>query len=653
MVLLHYTRLRPGQANRLIESLHRGGREEHLLAARLLARHATAQPHVVDEFLRTVRGWALTTQYLAGEILAQASRAAHHQSLTPWLYDLLHDEALPWHSRIEAAAALATRLRRDHSDDALRVLRAGIEATEAPIEARLNAAAALAECDPGSRMLAEKGLRAVLEKSSTSGSNSRTAAAILATFDGAARDAAVRALKRLAMDGYRTNEDRVEAATGLIEIGAEFFAYAGEVFRAVLRDQVHSAVGRRDAAIGLASLGQQERFEAATELTKFAHHVGMDRLDRLTAAIALSELGPEHRETAGQLALDITREPGARRHERWMGATRLAQLGGGIRQEAAAILRSVFTDPEATPNDLVWAAGSLADLGPEFTEEAAQRLHRLLADPFVVSHDRVNALGSLAVSGEPHRAQALEQLRADMTAPETDNWTKTLAADRLVTAGPEFHPEVVDLLLHLATTQNEPEVVARAWNSLVDLRPEYRDEAIAGLFDVLRSPNLDASALASARMTLKKIDTAHVQLKEALFNIFQNASVPPMARMHAARDLIDLEPAFLPDVMSRLFALVPTEDVGDFDLGRALGGFMTMGIGVRRELGRVLRDVVCSPDAPSSWISHAVQTLDQLGLPIGPAEIQALTAAVGDETAPRYERDTAAAFLAGMHRGLV
>ncbi|MFD1045085.1 NACHT domain-containing protein, partial [Kibdelosporangium lantanae] len=122
-VLLHYTRLRPAEADQLVRWLHAGDSALHLLAARLLARHVAVSPEVASAFLSTVRGWAMTTQYLADEILSQASRATHYSGLAPWLADIMRDEAAPWQSRTEAATALAIRLRGDHTAEALALLR--------------------------------------------------------------------------------------------------------------------------------------------------------------------------------------------------------------------------------------------------------------------------------------------------------------------------------------------------------------------------------------------------------------------------------------------------------------------------------------------------------------------------------------------------
>jgi hypothetical protein len=77
-VLLHYTRLHPAEADRLVQWLHGGSSDHQLLAARLLAHHVPATAEIVDAFLATARAWAMTTQDSAERILRRVSRAAHH-----------------------------------------------------------------------------------------------------------------------------------------------------------------------------------------------------------------------------------------------------------------------------------------------------------------------------------------------------------------------------------------------------------------------------------------------------------------------------------------------------------------------------------------------------------------------------------------------
>ncbi|NKE56688.1 hypothetical protein FXN61_07520 [Lentzea sp. PSKA42] len=304
-VLLHYTHLHPEQADELLRWLHNGTSEQHLLAARLLGRHLPASESLVDEFLTTVRGWAMTTQYRAGVILARASRATHHPGLADWLLDLLRDDEAPWESRAEAATALALRLRDPRADEAIVFLRAGVENTAAPAEHRLIAAEALADSGSSERDAAERGLRSVLDDPLAFGADCRNAAVVLSAFGGQAREYAVAALQRIMSDVDTPVPDLVEATGGLAEIGVEFHDRCAEVFLSVLRDRAHSMEGRRDAAVGLASLGgAQQAAEALTALaTDHRILVGL----RSAAAMALGSLGPRRPGCGGPAAAGTDR----------------------------------------------------------------------------------------------------------------------------------------------------------------------------------------------------------------------------------------------------------------------------------------------------------------------------------------------------------
>ena len=214
-VLLHYTRLRVAEADRLIAWLHTGGPNQHLLAARLVAWHVPAGSDVVEAFLATVRAWAMTTQFPGAEILAQASRAGHHPGIAGWLAGLMRDADAPWESRVEAATALATRLRTAEAPDAIALLRLVVDDLAIPVEHRLAAAEALSECGGDERVASERGLRAVLADPAATGFECRNAALVLAGFDGAARQDAVAALTALLDDPWTPDGDLVEAAQAL------------------------------------------------------------------------------------------------------------------------------------------------------------------------------------------------------------------------------------------------------------------------------------------------------------------------------------------------------------------------------------------------------------------------------------------------------
>ena len=400
-VLVHYTRLHPAEADRLVQWLHAGNPSQQLLAARLLARHVPATVDVVDAFLATARAWAMTTQHSAGEILRKVSRAAHHPGLVSWLVELMRDETAPWPSRVEAAIALATRLRGIHTEEAAAVLRAIVVDTAVPVVDRLTAAEGLTQCRAAEREAAERGLRLLLADPSAAEDNRRGAAVVLAGLGPQARAHAVQALLN-SLDYPQTSiGDLVGSATGLAEIGAEFHERCAEVFRAVLHDRARAMVGRGQAAAGLAALGPHHLAEAVTILIALTSDRSLDHTNRVFAVEALAEMGPQYRAMAGGHLLDILVEPGVEPHERYFGAIALARLGPEFHLHAAAHLRRRIADHDVQESSTLSDVRSLVELGPDFHAEAAQELHRLADDPLMDGYTHAGALRQLAQLGPP------------------------------------------------------------------------------------------------------------------------------------------------------------------------------------------------------------------------------------------------------------
>jgi cellulose synthase operon protein C len=214
-VLLHYARLHPAEADRILAWLHRGSGGRHLLAARLLAHRLPASAKPVDAFLATARAWAITTQYSSGAILRQVSRAAHHPGLIPWLAELMRDHTMPWASRLEAATALATRLRGPHVGEATGMLRTVVQDEAVPIEHRLTAAESLAECTTAERQTAEHSLGILLAGPTIAADRRRHAAVVLAGLGPQARTRAVNVLTSSLDDPDAPVDEVIGAAAGL------------------------------------------------------------------------------------------------------------------------------------------------------------------------------------------------------------------------------------------------------------------------------------------------------------------------------------------------------------------------------------------------------------------------------------------------------
>lgn len=647
-VLLHYTRLRPEEADPTVRWLHAGTPDQHLLAARLLARHIPASTEAVDAFLETVHGWAMATQYTGGEILRQACRAAHHPGLNRWLLNLMRNMNAPWRSRIETATALATRLRGTHTAEAIALLRAVVDDVEVPVDHRLDAAEALAESGADERETAERGLRSVLADPLASGVNCRTAAVVLSALGAKARADAVEALTRLVSDPATPTDDLVEAATGLVEIGVEFHERCAKVFRAVLNDPVDSMVGRRDAALGLASLGPQHLAEAVTGLNGLITNRRFGRYDRAIAAKVLGELGPQHRLTAGEQLISILAEPGIMLFERSHCASQLAELGPEFKDHAITQLRSVIRDPKADGNNVLWAARNLADIGPEFRAEVVETMWKTYADPLTGELDRLQALGQLVRMGDAkNRQQAVNLLRTIIADCAEDPSNRCQAAEHLISASPEFHEEAAVHLLALADSQLDPTVAAKSWRELLNLGTAFKDQAFKALLALIRSEDLDGNIPPDATFALVSSNTEYIVLtSRAMITILTDETRTLRTRISASNGLRRLGRTFHHRAVSGLVELLNAANAVNMIFRFGVSGFTDTGTSTRAELGELLRNVVLDTRSPSTRKWQAVKALDKLGFETGSDIVPALHTIVADESIDSTVRHEAAVVLA-------
>ncbi|PWW66684.1 NACHT domain-containing protein [Actinokineospora spheciospongiae] len=442
-VLLHYTRLHPAQADTLITWLHHGDGTHNLLAARLLATHVPASEDVVDAFLETVGKWALTTHYQSEGILSQASRAAHHPGLADWLIALTHNESAPWASRVEAAAALATRLRGSRGcEAATSLLRTVVEDASINLSHRLAAAEALSDCGSAERRLVEVALRSILAEEFLSGKQCRTAAVLLATFEGRERTYAIECLMKVMNDPWSADADTMAAATGLAEISVDHHPRCAGAFRDVLSRSAPSTALLRAAVFGMASLGGGHVSEAAAALARLAQDSRLRLPARAYAGRLLGQLGSQHRPIATRLLSGLAENPILTPSQR--GSLGSTLVDHGLPQLGLELLRSVLDDRSADADDRYWAARWLADLGPEHRAEAARVLTRVATDPTAFIFNQMGALGRLANLGEPYKTPAVAALRAALSDPMANPDSQIWAAQELIPLGPGFHSEILE-----------------------------------------------------------------------------------------------------------------------------------------------------------------------------------------------------------------
>ncbi|WP_460396382.1 NACHT domain-containing protein [Actinophytocola sediminis] len=647
-VLLHYTRLRPNEADRVMRWMHVGTPDQHLLAARLLARHIPASTGAVDEFLETVRGWAMTSQDTGKEILRQACRAAHHPGLDRWLFDLMRNTDTPWYSRIETATALVTRLRSTHTVAAATLLRTVVDDIEVPVGHRLKAAEALADSRADECGSAERGLRAVLDDPLASGAHCRTAAVVLSALGPRARANAVEALSRLVSDPATPTVDLVEAATGLVEIDIEFHEGCAEVFLGVLNDQVDSIRGRRDAALGLSSLGPQHQAEAVTALVALITNHRFAHTQRAVMARALGELGPQHRLAAGEQIIDMLATPGVSPLERAHCATHLAELGTEFKEHAIYQLRSVLRDPDANEYDVLSAARYLAGIGPEYRTESMVTMWKTQSNPLAGAVTRFEALADIVRVGDlENRQQAVDLLRAVLADCAADPMKRCKAAEHLVDAGPEFHTEAAVHLQALATSHYDPEVAAHAWTELLKLGSAYREQAFANLLEFLRSTDFGRGLPYSAIVAFASSNAEQTELAaSALVLALTDKTRTLRTRITASNCLLILGRNFHQCAVAGMRDLLRATESADMDFPFAVQAFTNAGTGPRAELAELLRDVILDPPSPSTRKWQAVKGLGLLGFTLDPNLVPMLCAIVADPSVKLKTRHEAAVVLA-------
>lgn len=607
-VLLHYTHLHPAEADRVLGWLHEGGSEEHLLGARLLGRHLPASTQRMDEFLATVRAWAMTTRYPARLILRETSRATRHPGLIEWLADLMHTETAPWESRAEAAVALAVRLRCEHTDAATALLRAVVDNRRASVKDRLLAAEALAHSGSAEREAGERGLRLVLADRNASGADHRSAAVVLSGFDSSARAFAIAALVRLMTDPDTPPADLVEAATGLLEIDADFQDRCAEVFLLVLEDPVHSFTGRHDAAVGLVSIGRRE--QAAEVLTTLMNCRDFPIGHRAQAVMTMAALGAQHRLVADRFLLSYLDNPFLAPIDGLTWVSKLAQLGH--RERAVSILRDILTDPTANWSFVGSAVYYFADLGPGFREEVAAHAEHILSCRPSKGYEYTLALRSLAELGEPHRARAVVRMWALLTDPDADPATRCDVASDLIRFSPERYQDIAGQLIAIMRAGCEPQVSVTAWSILVLFGPELRRQGPSAMISLAKKAHdCDHAPFALGRTfgSLSAEDCATAA--SVLRAIAKDEGRGVRNRMAAVRGLQRLGREFHRPAAELLRDLITAGEPVNLTL--AASTFVETGRGVRAIVAEALCEVIRTNRLSVHRVWSAVQGLGTLG----------------------------------------
>ncbi|WP_158102960.1 hypothetical protein, partial [Lentzea kentuckyensis] len=578
-VLLHHTRLHPAEADRLLDWLHRGNADQHLLAARLLAHHLPASAARTEAFLATVWGWAMTTHFNAADILTEASRATSFPGLAEWLLRLMNCSKAPWRSRAEAATALAVRVRGPHTADAVRFLHRLIDEPQASVSDRLVAAEALAQCGTSERSAAERGLRAVLTDPIASSASVRAAAVILAAFGGDARTFSIGVLTRVLSDVDSSPRHLVEAATGLLEIGPEFADICASQFLSLLRSSAQTYYVWQDAALGLASISSAHLDDTAIELT--------------------ARLAERQRRTAGELIAELA-ENAVRDVDRSVLFGHLIAYAAQ-REVALAGLRKMLGELHQNWNNVARAASALGKAGPAYRDEAAKAL--LSSGVPLGSHDHVTVLNELVDLGDPHRADAVRALHDLVADPDVHVQVRCRAANTLIRSGPDHHPRVIAHLRQLTVSAAHREM-AQAGD---------RDEALAALLDSARSAEASAEVLTALANTVSGEDRALAEESATVLRVvMRDVRRPTSIRVAAANGLSALSSCFDRESAVELRRII-AGGLGITDFHQFVLYQATNGAGPRQELAEALMEILADERTSVRWAWRAVLAIEELG----------------------------------------
>jgi cellulose synthase operon protein C len=587
MVLLHWTRLRPDQADQLLQSLHAGAGQEHLLAARLLAQHMPASAEMVERLLTAARNWVQVGQYPSAAILRNATRVTHHPGLVPWLVGLCTDQTAPWPARITAAVALGRRSDDNNAGPAVDLLNLVVNNSDLPVSHRLQAAEDLAECGVGQRAAAAVGLRSLLSHASAPGKQIRSGAVVLAGLGSSEYAYAVDLLLGMLDDPWMPTEDVVDIAAGLAEIGLEFHEVCAPTFCRIIHGGSPLRV-KVAATRALFALGHPDAHDGVRELTRIARSWQPNFYDRAAAVEAIGNLGTEFLAVARSIATDLLNEPTARRDERITFAYTIIKLGDAHQDEALETIEEALAHPLTSSRLDSSLADALISLGPDRHAHAARVLLAWANNPLIHRTSQTWALRLLGQMGLTHRTYAINELlrRFRDESLETEDRLEAVAGiSRLdPTLRLELGATALTLGLQAASTAD---VVRNFLTTLPAASGQDRHAAIDHISQVLEAHWTDGFDLVSLASFVSGRDTVYkASVSQVLLRILLDPARPEQKRAAAASGLVRLDKSYHQQALSGLRRLL--------EYGRVPASsflwvpWFAAGSGPRGELAKVL-----------------------------------------------------------------
>jgi cellulose synthase operon protein C len=530
-------------------------------------------------------------------------------------------------------------------------LNALMQEPKAPWSSRIKAAIAL-----GTRLRASGSeeavllLRATMEDLTLDVGDRLAAAEGLAQVGAEQRQAAARGLRALLTDTATTEYTLRAAAVALAELGSESRAYAVGVLQTTLADATAPVRDVLLAATGLVEIGIEFHDQAASVFRALARNTALRGHERREAALALGALGPAHLEEAAALLEDFVTH---RRQSAWedpaAAAGALAKLGPEYIPLAASHLLAMLADPSTKPHDRWWIASELARLGIAFHADAAAHLRMVLSDPTAHTNARLWAAMGLADLGPEFHPEAAQQFRYLHTDPLASIWDRCAAASQLAELGPAFRDEAAILLRDVL---NDPladaDLRCSAASDLIGLGPEFHCDATAGLQILMTDPAGDERNRVLAAAALVRLDLSfHTEAVETMRSILHSPTLDTWSRSLAASLLARLGPSYHAESATALRGILADTDCEESDRVNAARGLAGLGQQYRAEAAAGLRITFERPGDSFFGYDSAVSAFAEFGSEFRTDAADLVRRIVADPaTEPRHRQQAATALAA-------
>ncbi|MGW4638594.1 trypsin-like peptidase domain-containing protein [Sphaerisporangium sp. NPDC004334] len=479
---------------------------------------------------------------------------------------------------------------------------------------RLWAIESLAKLGPDARRLAFEAVRAFREEVEGPDGDLPRALAVAAMADvsDACHFDAVDLLTRLAEDTSRPGRERLQAATGLLEISDLHANRGTRLLGLIAEDPAVRAWERRQAAEALARFGPACRARAVGLLDAIADDLSADPWERTEAAMALAELSADRRERAishlRRIAVAQSVSGDQRRHA--IGV--LLRLGPEARAAGIRALQSMAGDRKAR-DDERWEALAVLVEQEEDRDLLAQTLHELAAEPGADAGVRRRAAEALAMLGNERRREAVEALRDLSADPADAGLHRALALDSLavMTSDASVLEEAGEALAREAADASTPASLRRlAAEALARRHLAHRGRAAELLHEIAAD---DAAEPEERLLAARALAGTGPGGREAAVRLLEESITDrlasPYERAVMAMGLAGLRPSYRRSAGDRARALL--DDLG-LPADRRLTiaqGLAELGTPYRQAAMAVMHDLVADSSSFSTMRWPAAQAL--------------------------------------------